>query len=116
MEPLGGFLRRSRGGAPGGRGGQTGAAPARLRGPHAVLHAGGEHLGPGLLEVLQRRTVVATARIQETQVQMLDDLAQRAFHGSAMRLVMRMVSSGRLSAEELAEIQRLARESEGAEE
>ena len=53
---------------------------------------------------------------QETQVQMLDDLAQRAFHGSAMRLVMRMVSAGRLSSEELDEIQRLAQESEGAEE
>lgn len=42
-----------------------------------------------------------------TQVQMLDDLMQRAFHGSAMRLVMSMVSAGRLSADELTEIQRL---------
>jgi hypothetical protein len=33
-----------------------------------------------------------------------------------MRLVMRMVSSGRLSAKELEEIQRLAAESKGAEE
>jgi predicted transcriptional regulator len=53
---------------------------------------------------------------QKTQVQMLDDLAQKAFHGSAMRLVMRMVSSGRLSAKELKEIQRLAADSKGAEE
>lgn len=53
---------------------------------------------------------------QKTQVQMLDDLAQKAFHGSAMRLVMRMVSSGRLSAKELEEIQRLAADSKGAEE
>jgi BlaI family penicillinase repressor len=50
-----------------------------------------------------------------TQVQMVDDLAQRAFHGSAMRLVMRMVSSGRLSTEELEEIQRLADQAEGEE-
>lgn len=42
-----------------------------------------------------------------TQVQMLDDLTKRAFHGSATRLVMSMVSSGRLTADELAEIQRL---------
>lgn len=47
-----------------------------------------------------------------TQVQMLDDLTQKVFHGSAMRLVMRMLSSGRLSADELAEIQRLMEEGE----
>lgn len=45
-----------------------------------------------------------------TQVQMLDDLTQRAFQGSARRLVMSMVSAGRLSADELAEIQRLIEE------
>lgn len=53
---------------------------------------------------------------EETQLQMLDGLAQRVFQGSAMRLVMRMVSSGRLSAKELEEIQRLSQESEGEEE
>ena len=42
-----------------------------------------------------------------TQVQMLDDLTQRAFSGSAMRLVLSMVSTGRLSADELAELQRV---------
>lgn len=44
---------------------------------------------------------------QRTQMQLLDDLADRAFRGSAMRLVMGMVSSGRLTAEELDEIQQL---------
>ena len=44
---------------------------------------------------------------KRTQLRMLDDLTQRAFRGSAMRLVMQMVSAGRLSDEELAEIQRL---------
>ncbi len=44
---------------------------------------------------------------------MLDDLTQRAFRGSAMRLVMQMVSTGRLSAEELAEIQRLIEAAKG---
>jgi len=52
---------------------------------------------------------------EQTQLEMLDDLSQRAFHGSAMRLVMRMVSSGRLSQQELDEIQKLAREAEGEE-
>lgn len=49
---------------------------------------------------------------QRTQVQMLDDLTQRAFQGSARRLVMSMVSSGRLTADELAEIKRLIEEGE----
>ena len=48
----------------------------------------------------------------QTQVQMLDDLTQKVFGGSAKRLVMRMVSTGRLSPAEIAEIQRLV-ESEG---
>lgn len=50
---------------------------------------------------------------EQTQLEMLDDLSQRAFHGSAMRLVMRMVSSGRLSQQELDEIQKLTRQAEG---
>ena len=48
-----------------------------------------------------------------TQVQMLDDLTQKVFGGSAKRLVMRMVSTGRLSPEEIAEIQRLAETADG---
>lgn len=48
-----------------------------------------------------------------TQQQMLDDLTHRLFHGSAMRLVMRMVSSGRVSPEELDEILKLAKGPEG---
>ena len=44
---------------------------------------------------------------QRTQLQLLDDLLQRAFGGSARRLVMRMASAGRISAEDLAEIQQL---------
>lgn len=51
----------------------------------------------------------------QTQVQMLDDLTQKVFGGSVKRLVMRMVSTGRLTTRELAEIQRLI-ESEGAQE
>ena len=44
---------------------------------------------------------------QRTQLQLLDDLLQKAFGGSARRLVMRMASAGRISAEDLAEIQQL---------
>ncbi len=50
---------------------------------------------------------------KRTQLRMLDDLTQRAFRGSAMRLVMQMVSAGRLSDEELAEIQRLIKAAKG---
>ena len=49
----------------------------------------------------------------QTQLQMLDDLAQRAFGGSAKKLVMRMLSAQRVSAEELAEMQRLIEEAKG---
>jgi hypothetical protein len=40
---------------------------------------------------------------------------QKAFGGSARRLVMRMVSANRVSPEELAEVQRLVAEAEKAE-
>jgi len=63
-----------------------------------------------------RPQVYRAAKSRElTQEQMLDDLAQRAFHGSAMRLVMRMVSSGRLSGQELEQLQQLAEQAEGEE-
>ena len=50
---------------------------------------------------------------RETQLQMLDDLSQKAFGGSAKKLVMRMLSAQRVSAEELAEMQRLIEEAKG---
>ena len=50
---------------------------------------------------------------QQTQMKMLDNLPAKAFSGSAKRLVMQMVSTGRLSADELAEIQQLLKEAEG---
>ncbi|MHC4180136.1 MAG: BlaI/MecI/CopY family transcriptional regulator [Planctomycetota bacterium] len=49
----------------------------------------------------------------QTQLQMLDDLAQKAFGGSAKKLVMRVLSAQRVSAEELAEMQRLIEEAKG---
>lgn len=50
---------------------------------------------------------------QQTQLKMLDNLTEKAFGGSAKRLVMQMVSAGRISAEDMAEIQRLLRDAEG---
>ena len=50
---------------------------------------------------------------RETQLRMLDDLAQKAFGGSAHKLVMRMLSANRVSVEELAEMQRLIEEVRG---
>jgi BlaI family penicillinase repressor len=50
---------------------------------------------------------------RETQLRMLDDMAQKAFGGSAKKLVMRMLSAQRVSAEELAEMQRLIEEAKG---
>jgi len=49
----------------------------------------------------------------QTQLQMLDDLAQKALGGSATKLVMRMLSAHRVSAEELAEMQRLIEKAKG---
>ena len=44
---------------------------------------------------------------EQTQLSMLDDLAQRAFGGSAANLVMRMISADRVSPEELQKMQAL---------
>jgi len=51
----------------------------------------------------------------QTQLKMLDELMQKAFGGSAKKLVMRMLSANRLSAEELAEMQQLIDKAKGAE-
>jgi predicted transcriptional regulator len=49
----------------------------------------------------------------QTQLQMLDELVQKAFGGSAKRLVMRLLSAHRVSPEELAEMHRLIQEAKG---
>jgi BlaI family penicillinase repressor len=46
---------------------------------------------------------------EQTQLSMLDDLAQRAFGGSAANLVMRMISADRVSPQELEQMQELVR-------
>lgn len=50
---------------------------------------------------------------EETQTRLVDDLLERAFEGSASRLVLRALSSQPASAEELAEIRRLLDRLEG---
>ncbi len=46
----------------------------------------------------------------KTQTQMVDDLVQKVFGGSARKLVLRAVQSEQVSPEELAEIRKLLRE------
>jgi BlaI family penicillinase repressor len=61
------------------------------------------------------RTHVYEARYGEadTQRQLVDDLLDRAFGGSAMQLVMSALSSRKTSRKDLAEIRRLIEEREG---
>jgi predicted transcriptional regulator len=64
-----------------------------------------------------QRAHLYTARLPEeqTQGQLVGDLLDRAFEGSASRLVMRALASRPASAEELAEIRRLLDQLEGEE-
>jgi len=50
---------------------------------------------------------------QETQRQLVDDLLERAFGGSAMSLVMQALAGGRATPDELAEIRRLLEDKQG---
>ena len=55
-----------------------------------------------------RPQVFRTSRPREqTQMQLLDELIQRAFGGSASNLVLRAVSAKRISTDELAQIKKL---------
>lgn len=64
-----------------------------------------------------QRAHLYTARLPEeqTQTQLVRDLLDRAFAGSASRLVLRALSSRPASAEELAEIRQLLNQLEGEE-
>ena len=80
-----------------------------------------------MMQVMRRKGLVArddsvrpqsyrAARGREqTQLRILDDLVQKAFGGSAKRLVMRMVSAKRISPDEFAEMHHLIAEAERAE-
>ena len=61
-----------------------------------------------------RPQLYAAAKSQRrTQKQLLDNLAQKAFGGSAKRLIVHVLSNTRISKEDLAEIRRLIKEAEG---
>ncbi|HEY8750343.1 MAG TPA: BlaI/MecI/CopY family transcriptional regulator [Tepidisphaeraceae bacterium] len=50
---------------------------------------------------------------EQTQANMVDDLVQKVFGGSARKLVLRAVQSERVTAEELSEIRKLLKKLEG---
>jgi predicted transcriptional regulator len=56
----------------------------------------------------------ATQTREETQLLMLDNLIDKAFRGSAQKLVMRILSTNRVRPEELAEMQQLVEEARNA--
>ena len=62
-----------------------------------------------------RRTHVYTPRLTEekTQQQLVGDLLERAFGGSARKLIMQALASKKTSPKELAEIRKLLKELEG---
>ena len=62
----------------------------------------------------QRPQVFRTAKRQDdTQLQLVDDLIQRGFAGSAMKLVLRALSAKRISTKELNEIKTLLSRAKG---
>lgn len=61
-----------------------------------------------------RPQLYATSESKEqTQLNLLEDLAERAFGGSTKKLVMSLLSADRVTAEELQEMQRLVRKAKG---
>ena len=61
-----------------------------------------------------RPQVYRPARSQEhTQLQLVDDLIQRGFGGSAMKLVLRAASAKRITTDELAQIRKLIEQAKG---
>jgi BlaI family penicillinase repressor len=72
-------------------------------------------LAKGLVERNEaKRTHVYAARVpqEQTQRQLVGDLLDRAFEGSARNLVMQALSARKASAEELAEIRKLLKDFE----
>jgi predicted transcriptional regulator len=62
-----------------------------------------------------RPQVFSTARpAEQTQLQLIDELIQRAFGGSASNLVMRAASAKRITSKELLEIKKLIERSKDA--
>ncbi len=104
--------------------------PSTVRAVHEVLSASRGTGYTTILKLLQRmaekglvsrdeseRTHVYAARNSQdrTQAQLVRDLLQRAFGGSARALVMQALSAGNVSPDELREIRELLDQLEGSE-
>lgn len=102
--------------------------PSTVRQVHEELSGGPPTVYTTVLKLLQimtekglvtrdesQRAHVYAARLpqEETQGQLVGDLLDRAFGGSASRLVMRALASRPASAEELSEIRKMLDELEG---
>ena len=91
-------------------------APARATGYTTTLKLLQIMAGKGLVSRDEsQRTHVYQARLsqQRTQKQLVGDLLERAFAGSARKLVMQTLEAGDVSDDELAEIRRFLDELEG---
>jgi BlaI family transcriptional regulator, penicillinase repressor len=102
--------------------------PATVRSVHEVLEA---RKGAGYTTVLKTMQIMAdkgllereesakahvytpVLRQEDTQRQLVDDLLEKVFGGSASQLVMRALSGRRTSKKEMAEIRRMLDEYEG---
>jgi len=102
--------------------------PSTVRQVHEVLEprtGGGYTTTLKLMQIMVEKALVerdvrerahvyrAALRQEETQGQLVDELVERAFGGSAAALVMRALSSRKASKIELAEIRRMLDEYEG---
>jgi len=93
-------------------------APQRERGYSTVLKMLQVMREKGLVlrdESVRPQLYRAALSKSQTQLNMVDALVQKAFGGSARKLVMRMLSAERLSAEELAQMQQLIQQVKGEE-
>ena len=92
------------------------SSPDRDTGYSTTLKMMQVMLDKGLLkrDESRRPQLYSTSQPEEqTQRQMVNDLLQKVFGGSARKLVLRAVESERVSADELAEIRKLLKQLEG---
>jgi BlaI family penicillinase repressor len=57
----------------------------------------------------------AAASKEQTQLNLLEDLAERVFEGSTKKLVMSLLSADRVTVDEVREMQQLVQKAKGAE-
>ena len=64
-------------------------------------------------DTVKPQVYIAAMSKKRTQLNLLEDLAQRAFGGSTKKLVMSLLSAKRISLEEVQEMQRLVQKTKG---